>query len=694
LRPRKVLIGAVVSYAAIYCLALATRPGEDTWWFENAAFLPLYAFAGLGALAGADQRGLSARQMLGWRLIGAGWIASCLGAWAYLVPIAPAFAFIDDLLYKSYYPLLLFGFLLLVDAGTLRKAPARALLELAIVGVAALTLSWYFVWGITGLSAGASSSSAFDEIGAWGEAAVLCAAATALIVPARAYSRRPVELLGVGALCASVGDLMLVRASLDTSIPLRQAGSILVAVSAVLFAIAGVMHRRPGSDGARTAGSMLPYASLSAIGLILVREAMVGSTPSRVLSGLLLGAVLLTTLVIARVVLAERDARRRAEQLEAATETRIELERQLRGRQRLDALGLLAGGVAHDFNNILQTIRSNAELSLLERGGPAHGDLAQIVHATERGAALCSQLLLFGRPRPGARVVFALSRAVQDLIPMLRRVVPSTISLEVVDRAPHAMVFADRGQVEVAILNLVMNARDAITAEGRVTLEVELTSPPGHQSAGGVTLTIRDSGCGMSVETMSRALEPFFTTKGGAGTGLGLSTVFGTMRALGGDVTMRSSEGMGTDVTLHFPIAEGACTPQPAPLHTPTPHPDHVRLLVVDDEPGIRSAVERGLTLRGYRVRVARDGLEALQILEREPDGVDALVSDINMPRLSGITLATRLRERGDTLPIILMTGYAAPELEDGGLPDRVSLLSKPFDLDELAALLHQLLAR
>ncbi|MBK8247812.1 MAG: response regulator [Gemmatimonadetes bacterium] len=691
---RPIIIGVVVLYATVYSLALLLRLGVDTWVFENTAFLPLYALAGVGALVGASQGGLSARQRLGWRLIGIGWIASCLGAWAYLAPAAPSVDVIDDVLYRSYYPLVMLGFLLLVDAEALRDAPARALLELAIIGVAALTLSWYFVWGLTERSAGSASASTFDDIGALGEVAVLVAAGTALIAPGRGDSRRRVEWLGAGALCASVGDLMLVRASLDTSITLRQVGSVLVAVSAALFAIAGMIPRRPPLEEARTPASLLPYASLAVIGLIVVREALLGPSPSRALGGLLIGAVLLTTLVIARVVLAESDARRRAHLLEAATEVRIELERQLRHRQRLDALGLLAGGVAHDFNNVLQAVRSHAELALLNAPTAAQGDLRQIVQATARGAALCRQLLLFGRPLPGERVRFVLSDAITGIFPMLRRVVPSTIEIDVIDQAPTATVLAERAQVEVAILNLVMNARDAIPAEGRVTLELATAMPPEGNGDAGVQLTVRDTGCGMSAETMSRAVEPFFTTKGGQGTGLGLSTAFGTMRALGGDLTMRSSEGVGTAVTLTFPPAPGAPATPPATVSCPAVPRDGVRVLVVDDEPSVRTAMQRGLALLGYDVQVACDGLEALEYLQADPRRVDALLSDVNMPRLSGVTLATRLREEGATLPIILMTGNAASVSEGSGLPEGVLLLSKPFDLEELAGLLDRLLVR
>jgi CheY-like chemotaxis protein len=207
-----------------------------------------------------------------------------------------------------------------------------------------------------------------------------------------------------------------------------------------------------------------------------------------------------------------------------------------------------------------------------------------------------------------------------------------------------------------------------------------------------VQLTVCDSGCGMSEATLARAVEPFFTTKGREGSGLGLSTVLGTMRSLGGEMTLRSSEGGGTEVTLWFPAVDGAAE-RPKAEASASPRPTGgTRILVVDDESAVRTAVQRNLTLRGFDVSTAIDGQDALELLERTGMAVDAVVSDINMPRVNGITLAQRLRERGATFPIVLMTGYAGPELERGGLPHGTALLGKPFDFGELARLLGRLL--
>jgi len=691
-RWRLALLVLVVGYAGVYSAMLAIRVGTDTWWFENAAFLPLYVLAGIGALLGASRQGLAPRQRLGWRSIGMGWVFSCFGAWAYLLPQTPAVTLAGDLLYKAYYPLLIVGFLLLADAEARRDHPVRALLELAIVAVAALTLSWYFVWGPLGGATSLVSGISDDDVVALGEAAVLMAAGVALIAPARCNATRALEILGAGALLGSMGDLMLASATVDESIPLRQLGAIVLAVSATLVALSGLLEPRERPAGVSMTASLLPYVAISAIGLLLLREAARGGGSGRALGGLLVGAVLLTALVLARVILAEREARGRAVQLVHETEVRLELERQLRSREKLEALGLLAGGVAHDINNILQVVRGNADLARSDPSGNVEIELREIVTATERGAALCRQLLLFGRPQLGERTDLVVSTMLRDFLPMLRRVVPTSIAIELVDEAPAATIHADRSQVEVAILNLVMNARAAIAAEGRITLELRTVPPATGQGAATVQLMVRDSGCGMSASTLARAVEPFFTTKGRDGSGLGLSTVLGTMRSLGGEMTLRSTEGGGTEVTLSFPAVEGG-TGRTAAAGSPAPRPSaSTRVMVVDDEPAVRKAVQRNLALRGYVVTTAADGQEALDLLERTGMAVDAVVSDINMPRVNGITLAQRLRERGATFPIVLMTGYAGPELERNELPAGTALLGKPFDFDELSQLLARML--
>lgn len=671
---------------------LAVRAGADTWWFENVAFLPLYVLAGLGALLGAAREGLGHRQRLGWRLIGMGWVLSCFGAWAYLLPQTPDIALVADVLYKAYYPLVIVGFLLLADPTVRRGTPTRAFLELAIVAVAALTLSWYFVWGVIGESASLVSDVSDDDIVALGEAAVLIAAGVALIAPARRNAPRALEWLGVGALLASIGDLMLASAAVDGSIALRQLGAVVLAVSATLFALAGLLEPRTRGAGTSRTASLLPYAAISAIGLLLLREAARGAGTGQALRGLLVGAVLLTALVLARVILAEQEARRRADELLLETESRVELERQLRSREKLEALGLLAGGVAHDINNILQVVRGNVELARSDPTGSVDFELREILTATERGAALCRQLLSFGRPQLGERTHLELRSLLRDFLPMLRRVVPASIALELMDDAPTATIHADRSQVEVAILNLVMNARAAIAAEGRIEIAWRVVPPMDARAGGMVQLTVRDSGCGMSEATLARAVEPFFTTKGREGSGLGLSTVLGTMRSLGGDMTLRSSAGGGTEVTLSFPTVDRVAD-RPEAEASASPRPTAgTRILVVDDEPAVRTAVQRNLTLRGFEVTTAVDGQDALALLERTAMAVDAVVSDINMPRVNGITLAQRLRDRGAAFPIVLMTGYAGPELDRGGLPPGTALLGKPFDFDELARLLGRLL--
>ena len=381
---------------------------------------------------------------------------------------------------------------------------------------------------------------------------------------------------------------------------------------------------------------------------------------------------------------------------------RIELERRLQVAQKLDALGLLAGGVAHDMNNLLMSVQVNAELLGEEASVAGTAELAEIQRATERGAALCRQLLVFGRPDAGDRKRLRLSAVVAELLPMLRRAVPTHIEVAFEDRAPRAMVEVDRSQVETALINLVVNARDAIRAEGTIRLtvrNVEATDPRfatlGLGSADHVVLTVSDTGSGMDAETRARAFEPFFTTKAAAGTGLGLAAVYGTMRALGGHIAIDSAPGRGTDAHLVFRTV----APEPGDADTPVAAPrtraGRGRILLVDDEPPVLAALAKSLTRAGFSVTLAGDGVEALEALERDAWEVDAVLSDMSMPRMNGLTLCGRVRDRNPSMPFVLMSGYASPAVTSSGtLPPDVARLSKPFRQAELISVLNASLTR
>ena len=379
---------------------------------------------------------------------------------------------------------------------------------------------------------------------------------------------------------------------------------------------------------------------------------------------------------------------------------RIQLERRLLQSQKLDALGLLAGGVAHDFNNLLAAIRANADLVASSPQEDPTPEIAEIQRATERGAALCRQLLAFGRPDKGESTVFPLSAVLRHVLPMLRRVLPSTISLELSVPEDATTVLADRSQVEVAMLNLVMNARDAIQGAGtiRIVLTRRTLQAADEASREGVApgdylaLQVTDSGVGMDAATMARVFEPFFTTKGMGGSGLGLAMVYGLMKGMGGQAQVRSTPGAGTEVTLLFPFADVPVVDRERERGAPPSGMGAGRILVVDDEPSLRDVVNKWLSRAGFEVLVAADGIAALELLEREGWRVDAMISDISMPRLNGLALVARVRAGLPQLPIILMSGFEPVAVDaDSVVPPDVVRLQKPFPLEVLLPLLHDL---
>jgi two-component system cell cycle sensor histidine kinase/response regulator CckA len=796
----------VVAYAVFYSIVVALQPNPAETEFETAGFLPLYFAAGLGVLAGSFSGGLSRREVHGWRFVSVGWLCSAVGAVGYLLPPTTIGVIAADVFYRSYYPLLVCGFLLLAVLPAVREVRRRLWLDVAIVVLAALTLSWYFVWGDGVVRRYLVQQALVDGIVPFGEVAVLIAAGIALVRPGDGALRRPLELLGVGALAASLGDLLLVRSDAIGHPQLRAMGDVILAVSAALFTIAGLEVRRAAPRSGRRTAPLLPYAAIATVGALIIFETIWGGEASSSVRGLLLGAVILTALVIARSLIAEREARAQAaarvaqearfralvqrsgEALllvdadgivrwasESATRVfgvdadavvgerlaglgaaadsplvralerpedgamvqwdalvgdvrrtfetvvsdrrgdplvgglilttrdaseRIVLERRLLQSQKLDALGLLAGGVAHDFNNLLAAIRANADLVASSPQEDPTPEIAEIQRATERGAALCRQLLAFGRPGKGESTVFPLSTVLRHVLPMLRRVLPSTISLELSVPEYATTVLADRSQVEVAMLNLVMNARDAIQGAGtiRIVLTRRTLQAADEASREGVApgdylaLQVTDSGAGMDAATMARVFEPFFTTKGMGGSGLGLAMVYGLMKGMGGQAQVRSTPGAGTEVTLLFPFADVPVVDRDRERGAPPGGMGAGRILVVDDEPSLRDVVNKWLSRAGFEVLVAADGIAALELLEREGWRVDAMISDISMPRLNGLALVARVRARLPQLPIILMSGFEPVAVDaDAVVPPDVARLQKPFPLEVLLPLLHDL---
>ena len=380
---------------------------------------------------------------------------------------------------------------------------------------------------------------------------------------------------------------------------------------------------------------------------------------------------------------------------------REQMERRRRQSQRLESLGQLAGGVAHDFNNLLGIIIGyttmcaqdiEAESRLDPRWQAIRDDLSQILEAGDRATNLTRQLLSFARAEIAQTRVLDLNAIVTGIEQLLRRTIGEDIQMDIHLTDRPWPVIADPGQVEQVLLNLVVNARDAMPAGGVLTIETDPITIDDHTAvhhAGAraghyMRMRVTDTGAGMSQATLDRAFEPFFTTKPkGKGTGLGLATIYGILSQSGGHAHIQSQPGAGTTFTALFPATlEAADSTEPAtPGDTDTAYRarHHETILMAEDEYGLRLLTERILTRHGYTVIAASNGLEAIELARHHPGTIDLLLTDVVMPGMNGHDLAGRLQATRPQLPVIYMSGYAEPLLASRTtLPAGVTLLSKP----------------
>lgn len=374
------------------------------------------------------------------------------------------------------------------------------------------------------------------------------------------------------------------------------------------------------------------------------------------------------------------------------------LEQQFVQSQKMQAVGQLAGGIAHDFNNLLTAIIGFSDLLLLRHkpGDPSFGDIMQVKQNSNRAANLVRQLLAFSRQQTLRQRVHDVTDILTELSHLLRRLIGSNIELEMNHGSDLGLVKVDEGQMEQVLINLAVNARDAMDGGGRLTISTENFTnkkpmevkgedmPAGHW----VLIKVTDTGCGISEANMSRIFEPFFTTKDvGQGTGLGLATVFGIIRQSGGFLDVESQVGVGTTFLIYLPRSNEA---EDAPEEKVV---EHVAkdltgtecILLVEDEDAVRTFSQRALVNKGYEVLTAPDGESALELFaKQEEQKVDLLITDVVMPGMDGPTLAQRIRQTNPHLKIIFMSGYTEDKLKDH-MGDRTYFLPKPFTLKQLA---------
>ncbi len=382
---------------------------------------------------------------------------------------------------------------------------------------------------------------------------------------------------------------------------------------------------------------------------------------------------------------------------------RRRLEEQLRQAQKMEAVGQLTGGIAHDLNNLLTVVLANSEMmagALPPGRDDLQNDIGELQSAARRGAQMIKKLLSFSRHAALTFQVLDLAQVVGELLGTLRRLLPAHIDVKLQRDHDPVRILADAGAMEQILINLATNARDAMPRGGELMLQVhrvDVARPPaGAQPGSYACLTVRDTGIGMDERVRARAFEPFFTTKPpGEGSGLGMAMLYGLTQQHGGFVELESEVGVGTSVRVYIPLARDE-----QPLIELTPPPTGLRggqetILLVEDEDGLRRVAQRALEKVGYKVLTAADGLEALELYHQRSHEVDLIITDVVMPKLGGIALYRTLLQDGHAPRFLFTSGYAAEEVMRGDLQDvELPLLQKPWTLADLTQRVREVLDR
>ena len=361
------------------------------------------------------------------------------------------------------------------------------------------------------------------------------------------------------------------------------------------------------------------------------------------------------------------------------------LEEKLQQSQKMEAVGLLAGGIAHDFNNLLTVINGYSDMILddINIDSKFRDDIADINVAGKRAAALTNQLLTFSRKQIVQLKVIDLNRVISDLEKMLQRLIGENINLSVSYSQDSCTIHGDQGQVVQCVMNLVINARDAILHQGKISVQ---TAKRNETDGVFVYLTIQDNGVGMSEEILNHIFDPFFTTKEvGKGTGLGLSTVYGIISQMKGNISVSSSLGEGTKFVIKIPYYEGRMDSSKNETILKLQSNKHAAILLVEDDELVRKFIVRSLTTLGYNVIQASNGVEALKIIKQLKGSIDLLISDVVMPHMNGIELSSKLLTKFPHLKIIFISGYTKDKLVfDSINKDVCEFLQKPFSMDDI----------
>jgi two-component system, cell cycle sensor histidine kinase and response regulator CckA len=372
------------------------------------------------------------------------------------------------------------------------------------------------------------------------------------------------------------------------------------------------------------------------------------------------------------------------------------LEAQFMQSQKMEAVGVLAGGIAHDFNNLISVIKGYTEILLenLPEDDPNRADLKQIEEASHRAVSLTTQLLAFSRKQTLQPEVLSLNKIVSEMGVMLRRLIGEDIELVTMAEPDLGLISADPGQIQQIIMNIAVNARDAMPDGGRFTIETSNATldeeyareHPTLKPGPYVMMAISDNGAGMDAATQARIFEPFFTTKvKGKGTGLGLSTVYGIVKQSNGFVWVYSEPGKGTTFKIYFPQLEGTGAAAPAQGRSEAVMPAGETVLIAEDESSVRALAARALREHGYTVLEAPDGMEALQVARERSGNIDLVLTDVIMPKISGTELVSQIQAMKPGVKALYLSGFTDGAVVHHGLLDsKMAFLQKPFTVENL----------